>query len=550
MEITRGSGMDFQFHLYYGGRHSHQLANPSLNQAPFILDGIQRNETTGVTEVVFRLPNVKLKGRSMEIRKIYRFMKGENYFRQITVLRNMDAKEFRLTCPNSEKLCDLFYKPFGDLGPAPTAESSSQEQAHYGRFFYYGDELVTRTNKPADGKKGGGCSLLPFGCSNPDSDGVYTTRYNSIPDGLQLMGSHSRYFIAYTDFMTDKSPPLDKPDGLVYKNTTDLDGRESQTAAFHRFRLSAHKPGELDFGDVDRLQKDGKWLPAAQSNQLRIQETQYAHSDALIVNNKVFVGIRTSESHDFANPSLMAAEFGTDEPNPKAHNAIYSNRFYAFFSPIQSIIVTIMHWLYGIIGNYGWSIIIIAVTFKLATFPLNQIQAKSMKKMQAIKPQLEKINEQYADNPQEKQKKQMELYRKEGINPAKGCLPIVVQMPIFFALYSAFSSSIELWGSPFLLWIQDLSQPDTLAVLPIFGGFHLNILPLFMVVTQILQQHFTQMTVDPQQKMMMMFMPLMMLFFFWQFPSGVTLYWIVQNILAIVWQFAVNRNTEAEPKAA
>ncbi|MCB1175312.1 MAG: membrane protein insertase YidC [Leptospiraceae bacterium] len=549
IEITRHNGMDFQPHLYFSGDGAAQLGMPSLNDARFELERVDKTADGEFTEIRFRLAPLMFENHRLELRKIYRFIKGENYFRQITVLRNLEKKEFKLSCPNTRGVCDLYFKPFGDLGPPPGKELDQRTLSSYGRFFYYGDELITRSSKPA-GKKGGACSFLPFGCSDPDDDGQYTLAYNNIPNGLRFAGSSSRYFIAYTDFMDEHSTPLHQPDGVVYRNTNDLDGRRAWTVAFHRFRLNPNKGGELELGSLANLEPGGKLQSAENSNQMIIQKSQHEHEDALIINNKVYVGIRTSASHSFQQPAVMAAEFGTSEPNSDAHNAIYSNRFYAFFSPIQAVIVKIMHWLYGVVGNYGWSIIIIAVSFKLLTFPLNQMQAKSMKKMQNLKPQIERLNEQYADNATEKQSKLMELYRKEGVNPAKGCLPILIQMPVFFALYSAFSESIELWGSPFILWITDLSKPDTLMVLPIMGGFNLNLLPLLMVVSQILQQHFTQMTVDPQQRMMMYMMPVMMLFFFWQFPSGVTLYWIVQNVLAIVWQFVVNKNLDKEQAVA
>lgn len=539
IEITRGNGMDFQFHLYFQGPNKRQLARPPLNRAAFKHEYTRKNKEAGLTEVSFLLTPVRFHGHRLAIRKIYRFINGENFFRQITVLRNLEKNEFRLQCPDGKHICDMYFKPFSDLGPAPEGKEDSRTLASYGRFFYYGDELVVRHN--SESGSGSGCSMLPFGCSSPDAEGAYTLTYNNLPNALQLAGTNSRYLLAYNDFMSQNTTPVNQPDGLVYKNSNDIEGLESFTAAFHRFRLSANKVGKLNLGGIDRVMKSGKFVGKQFSNQAVIESTQQDHNDALIVNNRVYVGIRTSNAHSFSDPERMVAEFGSTEPNENASDALYSNAFYAFFAPIQAFIVKIMHLLYKVVGNYGWCIIIIAVSFKLATFPLNQIQARSMKKMSALKPQIEKLNLVYADNAQEKQKKLMELYRKEGVNPAKGCLPIVIQMPVFFALYSAFSESIELWGSPFIFWITDLSKPDTLIVIESLGNFNLNILPLLMVITQILNQHFTQMTVDPQQKMMMYFMPVMMLFFFWQFPSGVTLYWIVQNVISVIWQLAVNK---------
>jgi len=183
-----------------------------------------------------------------------------------------------------------------------------------------------------------------------------------------------------------------------------------------------------------------------------------------------------------------------------------------------------------------------AILFKLIFYPLNQKQAESMKKMQALSPEIKVINEKYAKDPQLKQQKIMELYKKHKANPMGGCLPIAIQIPIFIALYTAFSDTIDLWDSPFL-WIQDLSEPDTVLTIPDFMGMELglNILPLVMVATQIIQTKMTSVSSDPNQKAMMYVMPVVMLYFFWSMPSGVTLYWIMQNIFSVLQQYVTNK---------
>ena len=286
----------------------------------------------------------------------------------------------------------------------------------------------------------------------------------------------------------------------------------------------------------------------AGKNYERVLRTS-GRADALVVDSQVFFGVRRDESHFFYNQALALSEFGSSESDDRARRIISS---FALFSKLKDAIVWAMHHVYNLTGNYGWTIIIIASLFKLLTFPLNQMQAKSMKRMSILKPEMERINEKYADNPQEKQKKVMELYKKHNINPAKGCLPLLIQMPVFIALYSAFSESIELWNSPFVLWMTDLSSPDTIYVLNFLfiQDFNLNILPLLMVGSQILQQKLTTATMDPQQQTMMYMMPFIMLFFFWSMPSGVTLYWTVQNMLAIVWQLVAEKFMDNEEEAS
>ena len=212
-------------------------------------------------------------------------------------------------------------------------------------------------------------------------------------------------------------------------------------------------------------------------------------------------------------------------------------------TPFRHGIVWILKKLHVVIPNYGWCIIIFGILFKAIFYPLNQKQADSMKKMQELSPQIKVINEKYEKDPALKQQKIMELYKKNGTNPMGGCLPMLVQIPIFIALYTAFSDTIDLWKSPFL-WVTDLSEPDTIWTTPALlgvSGIALNVLPLIMVGTQVVQTKMTSVTTDPNQKTMMYLMPLIMLYFFWTMPSGVTLYWTIQNVLSIVQQTVTNK---------
>jgi len=207
--------------------------------------------------------------------------------------------------------------------------------------------------------------------------------------------------------------------------------------------------------------------------------------------------------------------------------------------------VVLLSYLYLIVPNYGVGIIIFAILFKLAFFPLNQKQAESMKKMQVLQPQIQKINEKYKDKPQEKQRKLIEVYKVNKVNPVGGCLPVLVQIPVFIALYSAFSDAYELWKAPFIMgWIPDLSEPDIFFSfsedLPLVGGFAVHLLPLLMTISQFLQTKFSMVSTDPNQKIIMYMMPFMLLFFFWKMPAGVVLYWTIQNLLSVAQQIYTN----------
>lgn len=218
------------------------------------------------------------------------------------------------------------------------------------------------------------------------------------------------------------------------------------------------------------------------------------------------------------------------------------------FTPIRNGIVWFLQQSYKYtIPSYGFGILLFALVFKLVFYPLNQKQAEAMKKMSALSPELKKLNEKYANDPAKKQEKMLELYKKHNMNPLSqlgGCLPMLIQLPIFFALYVAFADTIDLWKSPFL-WISDLSEPDfiwTSPAIPYLSatGLSINLLVLLMVGTQFLSMKLTSVQTDPNQKMMMYLMPVMMVFFLWSMPSGLTLYWTVTNILSIAQQWVTN----------
>lgn len=531
IELTRGNGLDFQPHLYFRDdaqtSGAYQLSDPPLNDGAF-QGTVKKDAKSGITEARYKI-GVRLKDHDLEITKIYRFLPHESFFHQITVIRNLEKKEFVLGG-------DLLFKPFGDIGPPPIPHDD-RDAGMFGRFYAHGGSMNQRVNLPLSNS-----ILAPIGCGERHADLPHTIiePEKGKTTLLDLVGVNSRYTFGYTRFHGPENS-MHIPTGLILRNHVDPTGKEALTTFFRSFKLTP-AAGDVDLGDAGgNIDADGK-IRAENSNSAKIKAAQ-SRSDILVIDNTVYFGVKSDEGHSFSNSALVAAEMGITTPDSLARKVIYSSPLLSVFSGIRDGIVWVMRFCYTYIGNYGWVIIIIAVLFKLLTFPLNQMQAKSMKKMSALKPEMDKINERYAENPQEKQKRIMELYKKHNINPAKGCLPILIQMPIFIALYSAFSESIELWHSPFILWMKDLSTPDTVYIIKelfVTQNFHINILPLVMVGSQILQQRLTQVAADPQQKMLMYMMPFIMLIFFWNIPSGVTLYWTVQNILAVLWQLGVN----------
>jgi YidC/Oxa1 family membrane protein insertase len=212
---------------------------------------------------------------------------------------------------------------------------------------------------------------------------------------------------------------------------------------------------------------------------------------------------------------------------------------YGFLWFIAQPIFWLLQNIHSVLGNWGWSIIVLTIIIKGLFFPLSAASYRSMARMRAVSPRLQALKEQYGDDRQKMSQAMMELYRKEKINPLGGCLPILVQMPVFLALYWVLLESVEMRQSPWMFWIIDLSSKD-----PFF------ILPIIMGATMLVQQMLNPTPPDPMQAKMMKMMPIVFTFFFLWFPAGLVLYWIVNNCLSIAQQWYINRRIEKSSKPA
>ena len=211
-------------------------------------------------------------------------------------------------------------------------------------------------------------------------------------------------------------------------------------------------------------------------------------------------------------------------------------------------LVWVLNLFHALIPNYGVAIILLTILVRILFWPLTHKSTVGMKKMQELQPKMKALQAQFKDNPQRLQQETFALYKAEKVNPMSSCLPMLIQIPVFIALFNVLRSAVELRYAPFL-WISDLSEPEALFAswFP-FGG--LNILPIAMAVTTALQSAFTPSTGDKsQQRMMMIFMPAMMLFMFYSFPSALSLYWFLSNVFSIV-QMALIRRATAREHAA
>ena len=209
---------------------------------------------------------------------------------------------------------------------------------------------------------------------------------------------------------------------------------------------------------------------------------------------------------------------------------------YGWLTAIAKPLFWLLDALHGVVGNWGWAIVLLTILVKLAFFPLQAASYRSMAKMRKVTPKLTALRERFGDDRVKLNQAMMELYKTEKINPLGGCLPIVVQIPVFIALYWVLLAAVEIRNAPWIGWIQDLSTPDPWYILPVI-----------MAATMFMQTKLNPTPPDPLQAKMMLWMPLVFSVMFFFFPAGLVLYWVVSNVFSIVQQWVITRRIEGKP---
>jgi YidC/Oxa1 family membrane protein insertase len=247
---------------------------------------------------------------------------------------------------------------------------------------------------------------------------------------------------------------------------------------------------------------------------------------------KLFAGPQTNADLVAAAPGL---EYAVD---------------YGWLTIIAKPLFWVLAKIHAFVRNWGVAIILMTVLIKAAFYPLSATSYRSMAQMRELAPRLQTMKEKFGDDKQKMQQAMMELYRTEKINPMSGCLPILVQIPVFISFYWMLQGTVELRHAPFFSWIQDLSAPDTLLgvipeSIPLLGGMPIGLLPILMGATMIIQTFLNPPPTDPIQAKVMKIMPVVFSIFFFFFPAGLVLYWLVNNILSIAQQWYVNKTIHA-----
>ncbi len=246
-----------------------------------------------------------------------------------------------------------------------------------------------------------------------------------------------------------------------------------------------------------------------------------ASGEQVVFENRLFVGPKEQDRLDAIAEGL---ELTVD---------------YGWLTIISKPLFIALDWIHGVVGNWGWSIILLTFGIKLVFYKLSETSYRSMARMRKLQPEMQKLRERYSDDKQQMNQELMQLYKKEKVNPLGGCLPILIQIPVFIALYWVLLESVELRQAPWVLWIQDLSVRDPFYVLPLLMG-----------LTMFLQQKLNPAPMDPIQQKIMMGLPVVFTVFFMFFPAGLVLYWVTNNTLSILQQWVITRRIEADGKKA
>ena len=276
----------------------------------------------------------------------------------------------------------------------------------------------------------------------------------------------------------------------------------------------------------------GAWIPA--DNLQRVFYTKKLSDNIYSIGSKSVLASVAPGATETVTARLYAGPQTQSQLQSVAPGLEYTVD-YGWLTVIASPLFWVLSAIEKLVHNWGVAIILLTILIKLAFYPLSAASYRSMAQMRELAPRLQRMKEQYGDDRQKLQQAMMELYKTEKINPMGGCLPILVQIPVFIALYWVLLGSVEMRHAPFMLWIQDLSATDPYFVLPILMG-----------ATMIIQTRLNPTPPDPVQAKIMMIMPIVFSVFFFFFPAGLVLYWLVNNILSIAQQWHINRQTEVD----
>lgn len=403
------------------------------------------------------------------------------------------------------------------------------------------NHTTAMTRVPGDTTLQDGKDELKVSFESPDVGGVKLVKTYTFKRGEYVVGVKHEVVNAsaaaitpqlYLRLVRDGNAP---PGESSFYSTFTGPAMYTDNAKFHK----------IDFKDIEKGQAEHDKT----ANNGWIGMVQHYFATAWLLDGNQEREFRTMKEGNNLYSISMVVPLGTVEPGkskdvgarlfvgPQEENKLSALvpglelvKDYGYFKVLAEPLFWLLTQLHKLIGNWGWSIVALVVVLKAAFYWLNAYAYRSMGKMKAVNPRIMELRERLKDKPQQLQQEMLKIYKDEGVNPIGGCLPILVQMPFFIALYWVLLSSVEMRNAPWIGWITDLSAKD-----PFF------ILPLLMTLTSLLQTWLNPTPPDPVQAKMMWIMPLVFSVMFFFFPAGLVLYWLTNNILSIAQQYLINR---------
>lgn len=387
---------------------------------------------------------------------------------------------------------------------------------------------------------------------SPDQNQLTVALVGVTPEGLQVkkefVFTKGSYLIKVSYQIVNNS--ADEWKGYLNTQLVRASPKEDKSSMFHvgsYTGASFSNPGKtryqkVSFADMTKANMDldakggwiamqqhyflSAWIPAADSDNKFY--TRAINDDYTIGLVSQPIVVKAAEQKSIAAQLYLGPEVASTLKEIAPYLDLTIDYGMLWF--VSSLLFSLMKAIYNVVGNWGWSIVLVTALIKLAFYRLSATSYKSMAGMRKLQPKLQALRERYGDDKAKISQATMELYRQEKVNPLGGCLPIVIQIPVFIALYWVLLESVELRQAPFILWISDLASPDP---------YH--VLPLIMGATMLIQQKLNPAPPDPVQAKVMMFLPILFTALFWSFPSGLVLYWIVNNSLSIMQQWYITR---------
>lgn len=380
-----------------------------------------------------------------------------------------------------------------------------------------------------------------------DSEQGTITLTGKTPEGLEIVRRYlftgDGYVVkAGVVFKNNSSAPIQVPAYSLWwgpgLNPLNNKGEQNTANAWLNGKVTRKIKPELQSGDVQWAVLDSQYFIVAL---VPVQTPFSGVSSDRNTEKKISVGLTQKEillSPGEASQSQLDIYAGPKEYHtlktlgPKLEEMVG-------FGYLGKFVYVILEYINKIVHNYGWAILILTLLMQVVLLPLTLKSYKSMAEMQKLQPLMKQLQDKYKSEPQRLNVEVMNLYKVHKVNPFGGCLPMLLQLPIFFALFNTIKNAVELRNAPFIFWIKDLSLPDTIFSL---AGININVLPLLMGIGMFVQQKMTM--TDPQQAKMMMFMPVIFTVMFWSFPSGLVLYWFVNSLVSMAGQYVImNKKT-------